>query len=186
MQRLVSWTCMQSFSFIPLIISEKIFEYFFKNLSFMLPWQPIKLSNLDKIHMNRRGLLKKHFCKKNLNIYSETAKTANFHFSGYKSTETVRCHSNQSSYPIGTKKTILFIPSTYRCYVWNMARISFMASEEMSFENVDDVRTMMDGQQMPAYTISSPMSLQLRWAKYMKMSKNCSNHRPQPIMAVKG
>ena len=30
----------------------------------MLPWQPIKFSDLDKIHMNRRGLLKKHFCKK--------------------------------------------------------------------------------------------------------------------------
>ena len=29
-----------------------------------------------------------------------------------------------------------------------------MASEEMSFENVDDA----DGRQMPAYTISSPMS----------------------------
>ena len=32
----------------------------------------------------------------------------------------------------------------------------------MSLENVDDKD---DGQQMPAYTISSPMSLQLRWAK---------------------
>ena len=54
---------------------EKIFEYFLKNLPFMLPWQPIKFSNLDKIHMNRRGLLKKQFCeKKNLNICSETAK----------------------------------------------------------------------------------------------------------------
>ena len=56
---------MQSFSFIPLMASEeKIFEHFFKTLPFMLPWQPIKLSNLDKIHINRRGLLKKHFCKK--------------------------------------------------------------------------------------------------------------------------
>ena len=57
---LMSWTCMQSFSFIPRTASEeKIFEYFFKNLPFMLPWQPIKFSDLDKIHMNRRGLLKK-------------------------------------------------------------------------------------------------------------------------------
>ena len=45
-----------------------------------------------------------------------------------------------------------------------------MASKEMSFENVDrwwrtdDGRTT-DGRQMPAYTISSTMSLQLRWAK---------------------
>ena len=52
------------FQLIPLTASEeKIFEYFFENLPFMLPWQPIKFSDLDKIHMNRRGLLKKHFCK---------------------------------------------------------------------------------------------------------------------------
>ena len=81
---------MQSFSFIPLTASdEKIFEYFIENLPFMLPWQPIKFSDLDKIHMNRRGLLKKHFCKKNLNICSETPKIANFNFSRYKSMETI-------------------------------------------------------------------------------------------------
>ena len=91
---------MLSFSFIPLMISEeKIFEYLFENLPFILPWQPIKFSDLDKIHMNRRGLLKKHFCKKNLNICSEAAKVANFHFSHYKSMETISCHSNQSFYP---------------------------------------------------------------------------------------
>ena len=78
--------------------------------SFMLPWQPIKFRDLDKIHMNRSGLLKKHFCKKNLNICSETAKIANFHFSHYKSMETISCHSNQSSYPIGTKNTIIRSP----------------------------------------------------------------------------
>ena len=27
---------------------EKIFEYFFANLAFWLPWQPIKFSGLDK------------------------------------------------------------------------------------------------------------------------------------------
>ena len=49
----------------PLMISEeKIFEYFFENLLFMLPWQQFKFSDLDKIHMNCRGLLKKYFCKK--------------------------------------------------------------------------------------------------------------------------
>ena len=39
-------------------------DFFFENLPFMLPLQPIKFSDLDKIHMNCRGLLKKHFCKK--------------------------------------------------------------------------------------------------------------------------
>ena len=94
----------------------------------MLPWQRIKFSDLDKIHMKRRELLKKYFC-------SETAKIAIFHFSHYKSVETISCHSNQSSYPIGTKNTFI------RCYMWNMERISFTASEEKSFENVDDGRT---------------------------------------------
>ena len=73
---------------------EKIFEYFLENFPFMLPWQPIKFSDLDKIHMNRRGLLKKHFCQKNLNICSETAKIANFPFSHFKSMENISCHSN--------------------------------------------------------------------------------------------
>ena len=131
---------MQTFSFIPLTASEeKIFLYFFENLPLMLLWQPIKFSDLDKIHVNRRGLFKKHFCKKNLNICSETAKIANFHFSHYKSMETISFHSNQSSYPIGTK-TQLFVPHIYRCYMWNMERIGFTASEEKSFENVDDGR----------------------------------------------
>ena len=63
----MSWKCMQSFSFIPFMISEeKIFEYFFENLPFMLLWQPIKFSDLDNVHMNPRGLLKKHFCKKQI------------------------------------------------------------------------------------------------------------------------
>ena len=57
----MSWTCMQSFSFIPIMASEeKIFQY----LLFKLPWKPIKFSDLDKIHMAHRGLLKEQFCKK--------------------------------------------------------------------------------------------------------------------------
>ena len=48
--------------------------------------------------------------------------------------------SNQSSYPIGSKNTNIRSP-IYRCYMWNMERISFTASEE----NADDVRRM-DGQ----------------------------------------
>ena len=42
---------------------KKIFEYFFKTLAFLLPWQPIKISDLDKIHMVGKGLLQKNFCK---------------------------------------------------------------------------------------------------------------------------
>ena len=111
-----------NFSFIPLTASEeKIFEYFFENLSFMLPWQPIKFSDLDKIHMNRRGLLKKHFCKKNLKICSETAKIIDFHFSHYNSMKTVSFHSNQSSYQIGQKKKQYYsfpLPIDAICEIW--------------------------------------------------------------------
>ena len=118
---------MQIFTFTPLTISEeKIFEYFFENIPFMLPWQPIKSSDLDKIHMNRRELLNKHFCKKNLNICNKTVKIANFHFSHYKLMEIISCHSNQTSYPIG-RKTQLFVPPIYRCYMWNMEIIGVMA-----------------------------------------------------------
>ena len=42
---------------------EDFYIFIFKNLAFRSPWQSIKFSDLDKIHMNRRGLLKKHFCK---------------------------------------------------------------------------------------------------------------------------
>ena len=83
-----------------------------------------------------------------------------FIFLHYKSMTTISCHNNQSSYPIGTKNNFNRPPPppAYRCYMWNMARIGFLASEKMSFENVD-------GRRMPAYTISSHMSLRLRWAK---------------------
>ena len=146
----MSWTCIQNFSF-----WGEDFWIFIENLLFMLPWQPINFSDLDKIHMNRRGLLKKHFLKKNLNMCSETAKIASFPFSHYKSMET-KLHSNYSSYPIGTKNTIIRSP-TYICSIWNMKRNGYTALEKKSFENVE-------GRPMPAYTISSPMSLRLRWA----------------------
>ena len=58
-----------------------------------------------------------------------------FTFSHYKSS----CHSNQSYYPFGTK--YLFVPPANRCYMRNLVRIGSMATEEMSFENVDRRRT---------------------------------------------
>ena len=36
---------------------------------------------------------------------------------------------------------MLFVPCAYRFYMWIMVRIGYMASEEMSFENVDGWRT---------------------------------------------
>ena len=69
----------ESFSFIPLMASEKKLHGFrgdvvFKNLAFRLPWQPIKISDLDKIHMVGKGLLQKHFCKTFFKTSSVTQK----------------------------------------------------------------------------------------------------------------
>ena len=94
---------MPSFSFILLTVSEKNSEYFFENLPFMLPSQPIKSRDLDKSRMKHGGLLNKLFCKKKSNIPNDLAEIVNFHFSHYKSMETVSCHSNQSSYPTEIK-----------------------------------------------------------------------------------
>ena len=96
---------MPSFSFILLTISEKKnFEYFFENLPFMSPRQPMKSSDLDKSRLKHGGLLNKHFCKKKSNIPNDLAEMVNFHFSHYTSMETLSCHSNQSSYPTEIKK----------------------------------------------------------------------------------
>ena len=45
------------------LLRRRFLNIFFKNLAFRLPWQPIKISDLDKIHMVGKGLLQKHFCK---------------------------------------------------------------------------------------------------------------------------
>ena len=55
---------MKSISFIKQTVSEKkIFKDFFENLSFLGPQQPIKISDQDEGHLNRRALLNKHFSK---------------------------------------------------------------------------------------------------------------------------
>ena len=71
----------------------------------IFPRQPIKLSYLEKSRMQHGGLLNKHICEKKSNIPNETEKIVNFLFSHYKSSGTISCHSNQSSYPTGIKNT---------------------------------------------------------------------------------
>ena len=85
---------------------EEFWIFFFANLPFMSPRQPIILSYLDKSRMQHGGLLNKHICeKKKSNIPNETGKIVNFLFSYYKSMGTISCHSNQSSYLTGIKNT---------------------------------------------------------------------------------
>ena len=52
------------------------FLFFFsrENLAFRLPWQPIKISDLDKIHVVGRGLLQKYFSKTVVKISAVTQK----------------------------------------------------------------------------------------------------------------
>ena len=81
------------------------FNIFCTNLSFRLPWQPIKFSGLDKIHMFGRRLLKDHFWKNFCqNICSEIEIKAYFHFSHYKSTKIRSCHSDESTWATAIKK----------------------------------------------------------------------------------
>ena len=128
-------------------------------------WQPIKFRDLDKstwiVEDNSRNI----YVEKILNICSETAKIATFHFSRYQSMETISCHSNQSSYPIGTKNTIIRSPHLQMLYVKYGKNRLLTASDEKSFENVDGRPDRRTGRRIPAYRISSPMSLGLRWAK---------------------
>ena len=55
------------FQFIlPVDSEELIFKYFFRNLAFWLPWQPIKLRALDKKYVLERTIQEifpKNFCK---------------------------------------------------------------------------------------------------------------------------
>ena len=61
----------------------------------MLPRQPIKLSDLDKSHIKRGGLLNKHISDFFSNISNETAEIVNFHFSHYKSMGTISCYKTR-------------------------------------------------------------------------------------------
>ena len=45
-----------------------------ENLAFRLPWPPIKISDLDKIHMAGRGLFQKRFSKTFVKISAVTQK----------------------------------------------------------------------------------------------------------------
>ena len=55
-----------------------------------------------------RGLLQEHFCKTFFKISAVTEINANFHFSHYKSMETLSCCSNESTWAI-TIKNIIYI-----------------------------------------------------------------------------
>ena len=65
---------MQSFSFIPLMTSEKISEYFFRKFNISVAMATNQISILDKIHTVCRGLLQEHFCKPFVKLSAVTQK----------------------------------------------------------------------------------------------------------------
>ena len=47
-------------------LRRRILKFFFENLPFTSPSQPIRSSDLDKSHVKHGGLLNKQFCKKKI------------------------------------------------------------------------------------------------------------------------
>ena len=88
-------------------LRRRILNIFFKNLPFMSPCQPIKLSYLDKSRMQHGGLLNKHICEKNQisAVKQQKLSISSFPIIISLIMGTLSCHSNQSSYPTGIKNT---------------------------------------------------------------------------------
>ena len=80
--------------------------------------------------------------------------------------KTISCHSNQSSYPNGTKKKQYYsfpLPIGSVREIWRES--ASWLQRRCRLKMLTDGRTDDDGRRVPGYTISPPMSLQLRWAK---------------------
>ena len=80
---------MQIFSLITFMASEKkFFNIFLHNLTFLLQWQRIKITEFVKLHMVSRGLLKE--CKIEIN--------ANLHFPITSLWKNLSCHSIETTW----------------------------------------------------------------------------------------
>ena len=83
----------------------EVFEYFLKNFPLCRPLNQSNKAILTKVVGNVEDNTINISVKKKSNIPNDSAEIVNFLFSHYKPMETISCHSNQSSYPTGTKKT---------------------------------------------------------------------------------
>ena len=144
---------MQSISFIKQTVSEeKIFKDFFENLSFLGPQQPIKISDQDEGHLKRRALLNKHFSKNKTQISPmRKQKFAISTFFHYQSMGRISCHGNQVTRVLirSEQKTTFLVPPSCGCFMPNIKSFGHTASEEMSFEIVDDDRRMTTDGYLP-------------------------------------
>ena len=100
----------------------------------MWPRQPIKSSDLDKSRVNMADYPINIYVKKKSNIPNDLAKIVNFHFSHYKSMETLSCHSNQSSYPTEIKN-ITFVQGNVLASMQSFGFILLMVSEKKIFKH---------------------------------------------------
>ena len=86
-----------------------IFFFEFRKFSLSVAMTTNQKQRLGQIHMVGRGLLQNHFSKTLFqNISSNTEINANFHFSHYKTMETLSCHSNENTWAT-TIKNIIFV-----------------------------------------------------------------------------
>ena len=100
----MSYASMPSFSFILLKISEKKnFDFFLKIYPLCRPVNQSNQAIWTKVVWNMEDHSINISVKKKSNIPNDLAKIVNFHFSHYKSMETLSCHCNQSSYPTEIK-----------------------------------------------------------------------------------
>ena len=65
--------------------------------------------------------------KQNSSVCNFSGKIADFHFSHYKSMETLSCHSNQSSYPPGIKNTNYVEATARNMYTKNSGNLFLIA-----------------------------------------------------------
>ena len=115
--------CLAFLSRVSLLILEK--QAFFLNSIFTLPRQPIKSRESDKSLITVESY--------SINISEKKNSISNFHFSHYKSIETISCHSNQSSYPTGIKTQLLKRAMSYAS-IPSFSFILLTVSEEKNFE----------------------------------------------------
>ena len=122
----------------------------------MLPWQPIKFSDLGKIHMNRivedysRNISVKLLSKY---LQWDSSKCQFSFFLHCKSMANINCHSNQSSYPIGTKKKkkkkkhySFPLPIDTLCEIWRESASWLQRRCRLKMLTTDDGRTDDGGQ----------------------------------------
>ena len=87
---------------------------FFLKFTFYVAPATNQIKRIRKKSYNSGELSSKHFCKNKILWDYKIVEISNFHFSHYKSIETISCHSNQSSYPTGIKNTT-FVEGNVLC-----------------------------------------------------------------------